>query len=293
MTENVDLVISDGIAHLTLNRPEAANSFDLPTATAFGEAVDQISASSDVRAVLLSGAGKRFCAGGDVASFHVADDPQAYLRELADVLDAAMQRFSALPVATVVAVQGAAAGAGLSVMLGADLIVASRSTKFVTAYAGIGLTPDIGLSWLLPRAVGQVRFVDQRGKQGSGAHGRAIHRLTISAGKKMVGVRGFEPPTPASRTQCSTRLSHTPTDPGDAPRRPRKRAYSDAAHRRQAPHLACCMRRAVRLSRPLSRRCRGYAGPAGEWCNGNTAVFGTVILGSSPSSPATDAHLTI
>ena len=160
MTENVGLVISDGIAHLTLNRPEAANSFDLPTAKAFAEAVDQISASTDVRAVLLSGAGKRFCAGGDVASFHAADDPQAYLRELADVLDGAMQRFSALPVATVVAVQGAAAGAGMSVMLGADLIVASRSTKFVTAYAGIGLTPDIGLSWLLPRAVGQVRALD-------------------------------------------------------------------------------------------------------------------------------------
>ncbi|WP_229052305.1 enoyl-CoA hydratase/isomerase family protein [Aeromicrobium sp. Leaf350] len=160
MSENVELAISDGIAHLTLNRPESANSFDLPTATAFAAAVDQIAASSDVRVVVLSGAGKRFCAGGDVASFQAADDPQAYIRELADVLDGAMQRFAALPVVTVVAVQGAAAGAGLSVMLGADVIVAGRSTKFVTAYAGIGLTPDIGLSWLLPRAVGQVRALD-------------------------------------------------------------------------------------------------------------------------------------
>lgn len=160
MTETVDLAISEGIAHLTLNRPDSANSFDLPTADAFAAAVDQVAESSDVGAVLLSGAGRRFCAGGDVASFHAADDPQAYIRELADVLDGAMQRFAALPVATVVAVQGAAAGAGLSVMLGADVIVASRSTKFVTAYAGIGLTPDIGLSWLLPRAVGQVRALE-------------------------------------------------------------------------------------------------------------------------------------
>lgn len=160
MTDTVDLTISEGIAHLTLNRPDSANSFDLPTATAFAAAVDQVAESSDVGAVLLSGAGRRFCAGGDVASFHAADDPQAYIRELADVLDGAMQRFAALPVATVVAVQGAAAGAGLSVMLGADVIVASRSTKFVTAYAGIGLTPDIGLSWLLPRAVGQVRALE-------------------------------------------------------------------------------------------------------------------------------------
>lgn len=160
MSETIDLTISDGIAHLVLNRPESANAFDLPTATAFGAAVDRIAASPDVRVVLLSGAGKRFCAGGDVASFDAADDPQAYIRELADVLDAAMQRFAALPVATVVAVQGAAAGAGLSVMLGADVIVVHPSTKFVTAYAGIGLTPDIGLSWLLPRAVGQVRALD-------------------------------------------------------------------------------------------------------------------------------------
>lgn len=160
MTETVDLAIREGIAHLTLTRPESANAFDLPTATAFGQAVDQIADSSDVRAVVLSGQGKRFCAGGDVASFDAADDPQAYIRELADVLDGAMQRFAALPVATVVAVQGAAAGAGLSVMLGADVIVAARSTKFVTAYASIGLTPDVGLSWLLPRAIGQVRALD-------------------------------------------------------------------------------------------------------------------------------------
>lgn len=160
MTENVGLDISNGIATLTLDRPEAANAFDLPTATAFAEAVDQIASSSEVKVVLLHGAGRRFCAGGDVASFHAADDPQAYLRELADVLDGAMQRFASLPVVTVVAVQGAAAGAGLSVMLGADIIVAARATKFVTAYAGIGLTPDIGLSWLLPRAIGQVRALD-------------------------------------------------------------------------------------------------------------------------------------
>ncbi|MDF1705312.1 MAG: enoyl-CoA hydratase/isomerase family protein [Aeromicrobium sp.] len=160
MSQTIDLVISEGVAHLTLTRPESANAFDLPTATAFGQAVDQIADSSDVRAVVLSGQGKRFCAGGDVASFDAADDPQAYIRELADVLDGAMQRFAALPVATVVAVQGAAAGAGLSVMLGADVIVAARSTKFVTAYASIGLTPDVGLSWLLPRAIGQVRALD-------------------------------------------------------------------------------------------------------------------------------------
>ncbi|KQY58482.1 enoyl-CoA hydratase [Aeromicrobium sp. Root495] len=160
MSDAVLLEVRDGVAHLTLNRPTDANSFDLPTAQAVTEAVERIEADDDATVVVLTGNGPRFCAGGDVASFAAADDPQAYLRELADVLDGAMQRLAALPKPVVAGVQGAVAGAGLSVMLAADLVVAERSTKFVTAYAGIGLTPDIGLSYLLPRAVGQVRAME-------------------------------------------------------------------------------------------------------------------------------------
>ena len=110
-----------------------------------------------VRVVLLTGAGKRFCAGGDVASMIAADDRGAYLQELAQVLDGALQRLDSLAKPVVVAVQGAVAGAGIGVMLAGDIIVAERATKFVTAYAGIGLTPDCGVSWLLPRVIGQQR----------------------------------------------------------------------------------------------------------------------------------------
>lgn len=156
-TDPVSLRVDDGVAHLELTRPEQANSFDLPTAEAFRDAVAAIEADDTARVVVLTGAGPRFCAGGDVASFAAADDPPAYIRELADVLDDAMQRLAALPRPVVAGVHGAVAGAGLSVMLGADVVVAHRATKFVTAYAGIGLTPDIGLSWLLPRAIGQQR----------------------------------------------------------------------------------------------------------------------------------------
>lgn len=118
----------------------------------------------------------------------------------------------------------------------------------------------------------------------------------------MVGVRGFEPPTPASRTQCSTRLSHTPTVGTGRKASPRSEdaAYSHGFERPQAPistffaqtenspERGCCIPNRFGLSDRLRRteRC-GNAGPAGEWCNGNTTVFGTVILGSSPSSPAT------
>ncbi len=160
MTETVLLDVRDGVAHLTLNRPDQANSFDLPTAQAFSEAVQALAADEAAQVVVLTGNGPRFCAGGDVAAFASAPEPAVYIRELADVLDGAMQHLAAMPKPVVAGVHGAAAGAGLSVMLGADLIVAGQATKFVTAYAGIGLTPDIGLSWLLPRAVGQVRALD-------------------------------------------------------------------------------------------------------------------------------------
>jgi 2-(1,2-epoxy-1,2-dihydrophenyl)acetyl-CoA isomerase len=156
----VRYAVTDGVAHIELNRPDAANAVDLDTATAFGEAVDAAAADDAVRAVLLTGAGKRFCAGGDVASFVAADDQPAYLLELAGVLDGVLQRLAAMPKPVVVRVQGAVAGAGLAVMLSGDLVVAGESTRFVTAYAGIGLTPDCGLSWLLPRAVGQQRAAE-------------------------------------------------------------------------------------------------------------------------------------
>src|SRR5665213_2189711 len=97
----------------------------------------------------------------------------------------------------------------------------------------------------------------------------------------MVGVAGFEPATPASRTRCSTRLSHTPT--WEAP-------YRGANGARQAgPNAALHRLEPCATSAPPRRgRTPSCAAPAGGWCNGNTAVFGTVILGSSPSPPATE-----
>ena len=157
MSASLNLTICDGVAHLEMTRPEQSNSFDLPAARAFAEAVRAVELDDGVRVVLLTGAGKRFSAGGDVSSMTAAQDQSAYLHELADTLDGALQRLDSLPKPVVVAVQGAVAGAGIGLMLTGDLIVAERATKFVTAYAGVGLTPDCGVSWLLPRAVGQQR----------------------------------------------------------------------------------------------------------------------------------------
>lgn len=155
----VRLDVTDGVGTVELNRPEAANALDLPLAEQLATVVERL-AGPDVRAVLVTGSGKRFCAGGDVRSFLAAEDPPAYLEQLASTADRALQRLAELDKPVVAAVHGAVAGAGLAVMLSCDVIVAAAGTKFVTAYAGIGLTPDCGLSWLLPRAVGQQRALE-------------------------------------------------------------------------------------------------------------------------------------
>jgi 2-(1,2-epoxy-1,2-dihydrophenyl)acetyl-CoA isomerase len=156
----VEYVVRDGVAHIRLNRPEASNAVDLPTAHELVSAVTVAGDDDGVRAVLVTGAGKRFCAGGDVASMLASDDQPAYLLDLAGVLDGALQSLAALEKPVVAAVQGAVAGAGLAVMLSCDLVVAEAGTKFVFAYPGVGLTPDCGVSWLLPRAVGQQRALE-------------------------------------------------------------------------------------------------------------------------------------
>ncbi|WP_067440211.1 enoyl-CoA hydratase/isomerase family protein [Nocardioides jensenii] len=157
MTDLVSYAVTDGVARIELNRPEVSNAVDLPTAHALSAAIKSAAADDDVRAVLVTGAGKRFCAGGDVASMVASDDQSAYLLELAGALDGALQELTALEKPVIGAVQGAVAGAGLAVMLSCDLVVAEPGTKFVIAYPGVGLTPDCGVSWLLPRAVGQQR----------------------------------------------------------------------------------------------------------------------------------------
>jgi len=147
------------VGRIVLARPEAANAFDLPAARAFGEAVSQAETPT-VRAITITAEGKRFCAGGDVASFVSATDPASYVARLATELEAQLRRLSGLPKPVVAGVHGAVAGAGLAVMLNADLVVAGRRTKFVMAYSGVGLTPDCGVSYLLPRAVGQPRALE-------------------------------------------------------------------------------------------------------------------------------------
>lgn len=152
--------VSGGVGHITLNRPNSSNSFDLENAALFAEIIDAAEHDDDVRALVISGNGRHFCAGGDVASMKAAPDRSTYIADLATTLDGALQQLASMSKPVVAGVHGAVAGAGLGVMLSCDLIVAAGATKFLAAYAGIGLTPDCGVSWLLPRAVGQPRAMD-------------------------------------------------------------------------------------------------------------------------------------
>jgi 2-(1,2-epoxy-1,2-dihydrophenyl)acetyl-CoA isomerase len=111
----------------------------------------------DVGAVLLVGEGPNFCTGGDVKAFATATDIGTTVRDLAGELHDLVRAFAEVPVPVVAAVHGWAAGAGMSLVLAADIAVAGTSTRLRPAYPAIGLTPDGGLTWTLPRAVGAIR----------------------------------------------------------------------------------------------------------------------------------------
>jgi 2-(1,2-epoxy-1,2-dihydrophenyl)acetyl-CoA isomerase len=149
--------VVDGVGHVRMNSPQTSNALDIPMARALKQAFTAAAAHPEVRAVLITGAGPRFCAGGDVKGMAAAPDPAAFIAELVGLAHEAITAVVDLEVPVVAAVQGSAAGAGLSLALVADLVVAAESARFVTAYQGVGLTPDCGMSWTLPLAVGQRR----------------------------------------------------------------------------------------------------------------------------------------
>lgn len=156
----VRYLVTEGVGHITLNRPDVSNAIDLPTALRLLDVVHQARSDAAVRVVLIDAEGERFCGGGDLASMVAAPDRAAYVEELALVLDSAVNAIGALQKPVVASVHGAVAGAGLAIILACDLVLAEESTRFVGAYSSVGFVPDCGLSWLLPRAVGQQRALE-------------------------------------------------------------------------------------------------------------------------------------
>lgn len=162
MTQAPVLLSIDGaIATLTLNRPAAGNAVDLPMAYALLQAAIRCDTDPAIRCVVLTGAGKLFCGGGDIAGFAAAaGGPPAFLSELAGTLHMTSTRLMRMAKPLLVLVNGPAAGAGLGLAICGDIVLAAQSAHFTAAYGGVGLSPDGGVSWMLPRLIGLRRAQD-------------------------------------------------------------------------------------------------------------------------------------
>lgn len=149
------------IERITLNRPDLANGLDLQMARELAVAAARCDEDPEVRAVLLTATGRFFCAGGDLKAMEEhADHPGRFIKELAGTLHIAMATFARMDAPLVVAVNGTAAGAGFSLAIAGDLVIAAQSAKFTMAYTRAGLSPDGGSTYLLPRLVGLRRAQD-------------------------------------------------------------------------------------------------------------------------------------
>ncbi|MFY0989273.1 2-(1,2-epoxy-1,2-dihydrophenyl)acetyl-CoA isomerase PaaG [Halomonas sp. C05BenzN] len=151
--------VEDGVARLTLNRPDSLNSFNAELHAEMRQALKAVRQDSSVRALLLTGNGRGFCAGQDLSDRNVA--PGAEAPDLGESLEKRynpmLRALRDLPIPTVCAVNGVAAGAGANIALACDIVLAARSASFIQAFCKIGLIPDSGGTWSLPRLVGMAR----------------------------------------------------------------------------------------------------------------------------------------
>lgn len=157
--ETIEFEVEDGAARLTLNRPDRLNSFTVQMHGEIADALDRIDADKTVRTLLITGAGRGFCAGQDLSDRAVAPGGEAV--DLGESVEKRynplIRRLTSLPMPVVCAVNGVAAGAGASLAFACDIVLAARSAKFIMSFANIGLVPDSGSSWTLPRLAGQAR----------------------------------------------------------------------------------------------------------------------------------------
>ena len=149
------------VAHLTLNRPEAANSLNTDLAQDLMHAAIHCDEDPEVRAVVITGAGRMFCAGGDLKSFAgQGGQLPHHLKEVTTYFHAAVSRLARMDPPVVAAVNGFAAGAGMSLACACDMVIAGESSRFTMGYTRAGLTPDGSSSYFLPRIVGLKRALE-------------------------------------------------------------------------------------------------------------------------------------
>ena len=153
--ETIEFKLEGDIARLTLNRPDRLNSF---TVRMHEEVADALARLDDARVLVLTGAGRGFCAGQDLNDRAVAPGEGVDLgHSVESFYNPLIRRLVDLPFPVIARVNGVAAGAGANIALACDLVIAARSAKFIQSFAAIGLIPDSGGTWVLPRLVGQAR----------------------------------------------------------------------------------------------------------------------------------------
>lgn len=214
-----------GVLTIALNRPANGNAIDHPLAEALSDVVGQV--DDDVRAVLLLGAGAHFCVGGDLEAFGAAEEPGPFLTGLATQLHVAVAALSELNVPLVIGLHGGVGGAGMSLAGVGDVVVCGRSAKLRPAYLAVGLTPDGGMSWNLPRIMGRVRFMDLAM---TGSVLRANDALSIGVVSRVVDDEEVH----AESRRLAAQLANGPT--GSFGRL--KKLVRDGEHREFREHLA-------------------------------------------------------
>src|SRR5579863_6772597 len=163
MTFNtIQFSIRDNVASIVLNRPDNANALNLELAIELRDAARRCAFDPEVRAVLISGAGKMFCAGGDLKSFAAQDESElpSHLEHLTLHLHQAISHFTRMNAPTIAAVHGSAAGAGMSLVSACDFAIAAESARFTMAYTRAALTPDGSSTFFLPRIIGTRRTLE-------------------------------------------------------------------------------------------------------------------------------------
>lgn len=156
----VTLDIDAGLARLTLNRPDKLNALNQNMHEAMADALDRLEQSSGIRCLWLSAAGRAFCVGQDLSERRAmleSPEPPDLGASLEQRYNPLIRRLSRLPFPTLCSVQGAAAGAGVGLALACDLVIAARSVRFIFAFSRLGLGPDAGVSYQLPRLIGLAR----------------------------------------------------------------------------------------------------------------------------------------
>src|SRR5580658_3551836 len=156
---SVQVETRGAVALITLHRPET-NTINIPMAMDLLAAAMACARNTTVRAVVLTGTGRNFCFGGDLRAISAHDSLDGYVRELTTYLHAAISHFVRMDAPVIAAVNGTAAGAGVGLVAMADLALCGQSSRFNLAYTSVGLTPDAGTSFLLPRTVGVKRAME-------------------------------------------------------------------------------------------------------------------------------------